>query len=256
MQKALSALALAIAMALVVSPTTPARAESLPAYPFAHVSGSAFTGVMPDIGAIDFEIVAQDADPAAARAVLDARVGEVNALMKEVGLDPDDVAVREIRQSVRKDPPAPPGAPVYELRCDVHVNVRNLANWRALAGGLLGKPNLDGFASSFDLLDADKVTDELAAQAVMSARRRAGVLAAAEGRRLGPLMAVTPGELKNLTTAMGLQRAEFFPRGAAGAGTTPIDGEALLVVRALKLQVGVDAIFRLDGSAAPAKRQK
>ena len=252
MLKRLSALATAVALTLPV--TLPAAAESMPAYPFVHVSGGAFLGVMPDIGALDFEIVAQDADPAAARAVLDARVAEVQALLQKLSIDAGDIAIREIRQSVRKDAPAA-GGPVYELRCDVHINLRNLSNWPALAGGLLGKPNLDGFASSFDLVDGDRITDKLVTKAIADARRRAGVIAAADGRRLGAMTAATPGELKNLTTAMGLERAEFRPRAPAGAGAQPLDGDALLVVRMLKLRVGVDAIFRIEGPVQ-GKRQK
>src|SRR5690349_12693358 len=99
-----------------------ATASSVTDYPFVHVTGSAFLAVVPDIGSLDFEIVALDADPAAARAVLQARVGEVRDLAGQFGIDADDVAVREVRQGIRKEERAANGAPVYELRCDVHIN--------------------------------------------------------------------------------------------------------------------------------------
>lgn len=79
-----------------------AHAADLPAYPFVHVTGSAFQAALPDIGSLDFEVVAVDADPAAARAVLEARMGEIHALMQQHGLDPEDAQAREVRQSVRK----------------------------------------------------------------------------------------------------------------------------------------------------------
>jgi uncharacterized protein YggE len=249
----LSAMLLAASLSIVARP---AAAETLPGYPFIHVTGSAFQQVMPDIAALDFEAVAVDADPAAARAVLQARVDEARALMQQLGMDPDDVIVREVRQSLPKDKQPATGGPVYELRADVHIEVRNVSNWKALAGGLLGKPNLDGFASSFDLSTMDQVTDQLVTEAVQDARRRAAVMAAADGRRVGALTAATPQELKNLSTAMGLDRGEFrYQRNATNARPADAaDPDTLLMVQAIKLRQPVDAVFRIEG-AAPAKRK-
>jgi uncharacterized protein YggE len=224
-----------------------AHASSVPDYPFVHVTGSAFQAVVPDLASLDFEIVAADADPAAARAVLEARAGDVRDLARQLGIDPDDVTVREVRQGIRKDEKAANGAPVYELRCEVHVNVRNVANWAALAGGLLGKPNLDGFASGFDRTDMDTIHDELVTQAIQDARRQADVMAAASGRRVGGLMGATPEALKNLSTAMGLERGELRRDGGTDRARAPeVDREQLLAVPALKLRQPVDVIFRLE----------
>jgi len=239
-------------------PGLAASASALPDYPFVHVTGSAFQAALPDIGSLDFEIVAVDADPAAARAVLDARMAEVGALMTHLGLDPEDAQAREVRQGVRKGEQAPAGGPLYELRCDVHINVKNLTVWQMLASGLLGKPNLDGFASSFDLSTMDALTDELVTKAVLDARRRAEVIAAAGGRRLGAMTAATPDALKNLSTAMGLEREEFRapPRRTADRPADQVDPERLLIIPALRLRQPVDVVFRLENPApsrAPRK---
>lgn len=234
-----------------ILPCAPAAASALPDYPFVHVTGSAFQAALPDIGSLDFEIVAVDADPAAARAVLDARMGEVRALMLQAGLDPDDAQAREVRQSLRKDERGPAGERLYEVRCDVRIKVDNLTVWPALAGGLLGKPNLDGFASSFDLSTMDRLVDELVANAVRDARRRAEVIAAAGGRRVGAMTAATPDALKNLTTAMGLERDEFrVPARRTGeTRSEELDRERLLVIPALRLRQPVDVVFRLENPA-------
>jgi len=224
-----------------------AGASPVPDYPFVHVVGSAFTAAFPDIAALDLEIVATDGDPAAAKAVLEARVGEIRALMQQLGLDPEDANVREVRQSIRKGEQAAAGGPLYELRCEVKINVRNVASWPALAGGLFGKPNLDGFASSFDLSTMEKTNDELVTNAVLDARRRAEVIAAASGWRLGAVVGVTPEAIKNLSTAMGLQRDEFrMERRARTTGTPEIDREQLMSIQAIKLSQPVDVIFRLE----------
>jgi uncharacterized protein YggE len=224
-----------------------AGASSVPEYPFVHVTGSSFQAVVPDLASLDFEIVASDADPAAARAVLEARMGEVRDLARQLGIDADDIVVREVRQGIRKEERAANGAPLYELRCDVHINVRNVANWAALAGGLLGKANLDGFASAFDRTDMDRIHDELMTQAIQDARRQADVMAAAGGRRVGGLMGATPDTLKNLSTAMGLERGDFRRDGGADrARAQDVDREQLLAVTAIKLRQPVDVIFRLE----------
>jgi len=244
-----------VAAAALTLPAAPAVASSIPDYPFVHVTGSNFRIEMPDIATLDFQVVAADADPAAARAVIDARMAEVRELMRKLSIEEDDMQVREVRQSVRKERNAD-GAPVYELSCDVHIRLRNTANWPALGGGLLGKPNLDSFAADFDLSTMDQVNDEMVAAAIADARRRAEVMAAAGGRRLGPMMAATPDALKKLGTTLGLERDEFRverrARAPSNQRAADIDRETFVMVQLLKLRQSVDIVFRLE-NGAPAK---
>lgn len=244
-----------LAAAALALPTAPAVASTIPDYPFVHVTGGSFRVEMPDIAALDFQILAADADPAAARAVIEARVAEIRTLMQELSVDPEDMVVSDVRQGVRKER-APDGTAVYELSAAVKINVRNVANWPRLAGGVLGKPNVDSFAADFDLSTMDKVNDELVTEAIMDARRRAEVMAAASGRRLGPAMAMTTDTLKKLGTRLGLEREEFkAPRSGRRVGNQradEIDRETFLTVQALKLGQSVDVVYRLE-NAAPAK---
>ena len=236
-------------------PAAQAVASSIPDYPFVHVTGSNFRVELPDIATLDFQVVAADADPAAARALIDARMAEVRELMQKLSIEEDDMQVREVRQSVRKERNAD-GAPVYELSCDVHIRLRNTANWPALGGGLLGKPNLDSFAADFDLSTMEQVNDEMVAAAIANARRRAEVMAAAGGRRLGPMMAASPDALKKLGTTLGLERDEFRierrARAPSNQRAADIDRETFVMVQLLKLRQSVDIVFRLE-SGGPAK---
>jgi uncharacterized protein YggE len=154
-----------LAAAALALPTRSAVASGIPDYPFVHVTGGNFRVELPDIAALDFQVVAADTDAAAARAVIDARMAEVRTLLEKLSIDADDMQVREVRQAVRKERAAD-GSPVYELSCDVKINLRNVANWPALAGGLLGKPNLDSFAADFDLSTMEQVNDEMVAAIV------------------------------------------------------------------------------------------
>lgn len=219
-----------------------ASASQLPDYPFIHVSGNAAQYAIPDIGVIDFEIVASDADAAAARAVIEHRVAEVRALMQAQAMGAEDVEVRDVRQEIAKGG-APGSVPVHELRCSVHVNVRDLSKWQALAGGLLGKPNLAGFAAAFDSSAREKIEAELMAAAIRDAQRRATAIAAGFGRKLGPVTAITSGALKNLGNAMGLVQADFTYRRESRS--QQVDNQDILAINMLRLAQPVDVIFRI-----------
>jgi uncharacterized protein YggE len=95
----------------------------------------------------------------------------------------------------------------------------------------------------------EKINDELVTQAIQDARHRADVMAAGFGRRVGGVMAATPDALKNLGTAMGLERDDFRrPRSMDKARAQDVDREQLLAVPALKLRQPVDVIFRLENA--------
>jgi uncharacterized protein YggE len=219
-------------------------ASQLPEYPFIHVTGSAFTYAMPDNGELDFDIVATDADPAVARATVEARVAEIQALMEEQGFAADDVQVRDVRQNIRKDGDAAAQAQRYDIKCTVHLNVRNLVKWSAVTGGLLAKPNLDNFSTNFGTSERDKIETDLANEAIANARRRAEAMAAGFGRKLGPVTAVTPGTLKNLTGSMGLMPADFNGRSNSSSASRVARGDIVNIVN-LKFSQTVDIIFRI-----------
>ncbi|SHG68754.1 SIMPL domain-containing protein [Massilia sp. CF038] len=222
-------------------PAAAALAADLPAYPFIHADGVGSATVLPDQGEIDFEIAARDADPALAVAQVQARVAEIRALMDENGIGPDDVEVRDLRKEIVKDGSAE--APSYEIRCGVKLIVRNLAKWRAVVGPLLDKPNLDGFMTVFDTAERARVEGDLMREAVAAARRKAEAMAAAAGRKLGPVSAISSGEMKNLSRAMNLAPGDFGRY--SGSKSEPASRADLLAVTLLKMAQPVSVIYRL-----------
>ena len=214
-------------------------AAELPSYPFIHVDGTGMIAFMPDMGEIDFEIAARDADPAMAMKVVASRVEEVRALMREAGVEDDSLEVRDMRKDISK---ADPTVVVYEIRCGVKVKVKDLSKWKAIVGPLLDKPNLDGFMTVFDSSERGKVEIELMGEAIRQARRKAEGIAAGFGRKVGAVTGVSSGELKNLTRAMNLSQADF-QRG--DRRQAPPDRTELLMVTMLKLAQPVNVIFRI-----------
>jgi len=233
-------LVLAIAT-LPAAVTTSASASPLPAYPFVHVSADASVYRVPDIGAIDFEILVAGADPQQARATVETRIAEVRALLQAQGVPLADMETRDVRKEQKKD--GPPEAPIYELRSSVHINMRDLSKWAAVVGPLLDMPNLGSFATSFDSSLRDEVEAELMANALRDARRRAEIIAKGARRRLGAVTAVTPAGVKNLGYTMGLVRDDFNSRRGSGAGVTRSE---FLSIEALKLMQPIDVVFKLE----------
>jgi uncharacterized protein YggE len=217
-----------------------AGAAELPAYPFIHVSATGTMAIMPDVGEIEFEITARDADAAVAVQTVAARVAEVRALMTEAGVADDSLEVRDMRKEIMKGDPA---AVVYEIRCGVKVTVSDLSKWKAVVAPLLDKPNLDGFTTTFDSSQRLKVEAELMAQAIRLARAKADAIAAGFGRKVGAVSGVSNSELKNMTRAMNLAPFDYFQRG--GARRDEGDRTELLMVNLMKLAQPVDVIFRI-----------
>lgn len=232
----------ALIVALSAVPLS-AVASSLPAYPFVHASGTGATSVMPDVGEIDFEIIANDTDPAAARAVVETRIAQIRALAEGLGVPADDVEIRDIRKDVKKGTDADGVTPSYELRSGVHIKVADLFKWAGLVGPLIDMPNLDGFATSFDTTEREKVETELVGQAMQAARRKAQAMAKGAGRKLGAVTAVSLGDLKNLSRAMGMAPSDTR---YSGSGTrSAYNRKDLLAIDIIKLAQPVDMIFRL-----------
>lgn len=216
-----------------------ASAAELPAYPFIHVSAVGTVAVMPDMGEIDFEIAARDADPALAMQVVSTRVAEVRALMLDAGVADDSLDIRDMRKDMKGDP----GALVYEIRCGVKVRVADLSKWKAIVAPLLDKPNLDGFMTMFDTSERAKVETELVADAIRQARRKADAIAAGFGRKVGMVSGVSNSELKNMSRAMNLSPSDYYQRGTDRRAQS--DRTDLLMVNLLKLAQPVDVLFRI-----------
>lgn len=220
-----------------------ASASQLPDYPFIHSSGNGFMYVAPDIGEIDFEISAYQGDPEAARQVVETRIAEVRALVASVGLPEGDVVIRDVRKDMRKGDVSP-GVVQYDIKCGVHIKVADISKWKALVSPLIGMANVDGFMTGFDTSRREQAEAELMGAAIKAARTKAEAMAAGFGRKLGPVSAVSAGDLKNVTRALGMAASDpvRLPRKGGGIET---DRDNLLMVTVMKMSQSVDVIYRI-----------
>jgi len=233
-----------LAFAIALLPLA-GHASNLPDYPFIHAAGEGYLMVVPDMGEIDFDISAYDPDPAAAVAVVQARAAEVRALLAaQAGDDAASGDVRDMRKEMRKSAnPGPSAAPDYDIRSSVHIVVRDLGKWRPIMQALLEMNNVDHMSTTFSKTDRLKVEQELTAVAVKDAQRRAENMAAGFGRKLGAVAAVSSGQLRNLTGAVGLMPGDFY-KNSPGV-TPPNPDKDFLSIDVLKWSQTVDMLSRI-----------
>ena len=233
-----------LALAVALLPLA-VHASNLPDYPFIHTSGEAMQRIVPDLGEIDFDISAYDADPALAVALVATRAEQVRALLASA--DPEAVTeIHNMRKEMRKpEPGEASGAQAYDIRSSVHIAVNDLGKWRAIMQGLLDMPNIDHMATTFGRKDREQTEQELSAAAVKDARRRADAIAAGFGKKAGAVTAVTSGQLRNLTGSIGLMPGDtYFRRDARAAAAQPADKD-FVSYDLLSWSQTVDVIFRI-----------
>ena len=222
----------------------PSLAGDLPGYPFIHATGTAYSFIMPDLGEIDFEVSAFDPAPAAATALVHARIAEVKALLAEQGL-PDAAAgieVRDVRKEIRKGAEQDPASPQYLIKASVHINVADLSKWPAVVRPLLQMPNLDAFAVTFGATQRVRLEEELMGEAVKDAQRKADAMARGFGKRVGAVAGISSEQLKNLGNAVGLVPSDRYQRANSRERQNPDD---MLMVTSIKMAQTVDALFRI-----------
>lgn len=239
-----------IALAAALLPLA-LHASNLPDYPFIHAGGEGFLVVSPDMGEIYFDLGAYDPDPAAALAVIRARAEEIRAsLAGQTGAPGVDgaaeVDISDTRKEMRKSAtpnPDPNAAPEYDVRGAVHIVVRDLSKWRPVMQALLEKKNIDRMSTSFGRSDRLKVEQELTAVAVKDAQRRAETMAAGFGKHAGAVTAISSGQLRNLTNAVGLMPTDLYNNRRGTSASS--DEKDFLSIQVLRWSQTVDMVFRI-----------
>ena len=216
----------------------------MPAYPFIHATGTAYSFIMPDLGEIDFDVSVYDPVPEVATALVQTRITEIKALLLEQGLAEAaaGIEVRDVRKEIRKGAEQDPANPQYLIKASVHINVADLSKWPAVMRPLLAMPNLDAFATTFGATQRVRLEEELVGEAVKDAQRKADAMAGGFGKRAGAVAGISSDQLKNLGNAVGLVPSDRYQRANSRAQKNPDD---MLIVTSLKLAQTVDAVFRI-----------
>jgi hypothetical protein len=193
----LSALALAALAALpVIAYGLPARAEPLTALPQIAVTGEGTVEAAPDLATISLGATTEGTTAAEAMAANSAAVAAVLANLEATGIAKRDMQTTGLSLSPVWSNYAgsrPPRIDKFQAVNGVTVRVRALDSLGRVLDAAIreGANTLNGL--SFGIADPVPLMDEARTRAVADARRRADLLTAAAGVRLGRVLSISEG---------------------------------------------------------------
>jgi uncharacterized protein YggE len=213
-------------------------ASQLPDYPFVHVSGIAYVRAIPDMADISFEVHVAGQDAESALATATEKLNEIKTTLSQQGVVEADMEFRDLKKEIK----GTEAAPAHELNYSAFIKIRDLSQWQALMQSLLKLPNIDRLEAGFDSTQRDKIELELSAEAAKDAQRRATVMAAALGKKLAGVAALSDGHLRNIGSAIGLVSSNSHTSEVERRETMATE---LLMIPLMKLQASVDAVFKI-----------
>jgi uncharacterized protein YggE len=214
----------------------PSYGAEFPDYNFIHVTGEAYVHVPPDRGQIFFDLRIRDTDAATATARLEAQLNEIQQLV-DTFPGSTFIDLGELKRDVMT------GADQTELivlRRNIRIDVDDLNLWKQVLSPLLLMPDLDKLSLFFDTSKREEVENQLAAEAGRNARSRADFLAKSFGRKVTFASAITEGQLKNLSSAIGLVTSNGTVNRTKKMAQA-VDTTDIITLRFTK---SVDVIFR------------
>ena len=226
------ALTAGVLAALTLGLTGPARCqEGLTGLAAAVPEGITVQGhgevkTQPDIALLTLTVTTQSPDQAQAVRENAVRATALLAALRGAGIANKDIQTQSYTvQPQYDDKPSPPLLTGYQVQNSVQATVRDLTKVglvidRASAGGA---SQVDGV--SFDLSDRAAAQGQALTLAVVSAKRKAGIMADAAGVTLGRLLMLTEG------TPEPVYRPLFAARtlAAPAAPETPINDQQITV---------------------------
>lgn len=160
------------------------------------VSATGTATAVPDSARIQTGVVSEAATARAALSANNAAMAKLIAGLKENGIEPKDIQTANFNLNPRyTNPPdgKPPVIDGYQASNLVEVHVRNLDRIGEVLDKLvtLGANQMNGI--SFEVSNAETLSDAARKDAVANARRRAELYAAAAGAKVGKVMAINEG---------------------------------------------------------------
>ena len=219
--------------ALVFSGMGPARSqETIPMQSAAVSEGITAQGhgevkVKPDIALITLTVTTQSTNQGEAVSQNAVQTTSVLAALRGIAIADKDIETQSYTVQPQYDyKPSPPVLTGYQVQNSVQVTVRDLTK----VGLVIDKATAGGASEvggvSFDLSDRAAAQSEALSQAVMSAKRKAGVMASAAGVDLGRLLSITEGTISAPIRPIFAMRAMA---SAQSAPETPISDQQITV---------------------------
>ncbi len=195
---------------------------------------------MPDLASLTMTVTVQAADQAEAVRQNAEQAIAVRAVLRELGTADKDIQTQHYR--VQPQFTRQKGTTVvngYEVQNSLQVTVRNLDQVGSVIDKVTTRSALSVNYVSFGLSDRAQAEAEALSQAVVSAQRRAGVMASAAGFQLGRLLSITeggPDAFPSLGYAGGTLSS------APAAADTPISAQQITIDAFVTLVYALEAV--------------
>ncbi|MCX5515714.1 SIMPL domain-containing protein [Kaistia algarum] len=177
----------------------PAMAQTVPSVPTLTAFGNGSASAAPDIAVVTLGVVSE---AASAKEALSANAADMTAVVKSItdaGVDKKDVAttglfVEPVYSDASRTADGQSKITGYRVSNQLTVKIRDLA----ASGPLLDKVIAAGANSvngiTFEIGKADALRDEAIKAAIVEARRKAELMAAAAGVKLGAVQSVSAND--------------------------------------------------------------
>lgn len=188
-----------LASTLIAGFTAPAWAQNVPQPPTLTVFGDGIATAVPDIAVVTLGVVSEAPTARDALAANATDMTAVIAAITDAGVATKDIAtsglsVNPVYSDASKDPEGRSQVTGYRVQNQVTVKIRDLAK----SGPLLDKVVSAGAnrvtGINFEIDEVGALRDEATRAAIFEARRKAALMAATAGVRLGPIQSVQISE--------------------------------------------------------------
>jgi uncharacterized protein len=173
------------------------------------------------------------------------------------GVAPADIDAHEVGKGTTFEQESnPPPSPAhraallrYEVSRSFSVVMRKVAAWSAIGTKLLQMQNVEEVEARFDRSDRLELQSQLITEAAHDAQKRAEVLAAGFGQRLGAVQAISQDPLEGISYRLLRGAGESYASGRSFSSTTQrMTANQFLVPSTISFVESVNAIYRLDSS--------
>ena len=203
---------LLLTLAALAGPSVEAAAEDNRMERTVTVSASGTATAVPDTARISTGVVAEAATAREALTANNAAMAKLIAALKENGIEPQDIQTSGFNLNPRYTNPRdgqPPVIDGYQAANQVTVHVRDLDKMGEVLDKLVsvGANQMNGI--TFEVSTAETLRDVARKEAVVNARRRAELFAAAAGVKVGKVVSITEGAM--------IEPRPFFKAGRVAA---------------------------------------
>lgn len=223
------------------------QASPLPEYPFVFARGEAKTKLAPDIARVSYRIKAFDKISTNVLALMEDSSLKTIAILSSNGVKKEDIVGFEVEKDILRnyDKRSEKELEIigYDMSRRIEFTLRDLSKYEVIVSSLLKTPNVSNIRTEFDRTDRDIVEEDLLADAVSDARRKAEVMAKGSQQRIKGLKAISQQGFSNLGEAFGFGNRKYENLMYSSSGA--LEKDLLFIPSTVEFQSSVVILYEV-----------